>query len=214
MFHVVSCSGRRGTSAWRSTLCGAVDQQTISEAFGEASSLWQGWIYTRCCHGVGVPFPMLQPGSFLSRRGGPVGGLAYGAGCACCSADTRAIARHADVLPEAACQELVRRSGRELEALKHRQHGCGGVSGCASSMVRRSPCPIRPRIKPSIRRPRRRSPGCGLPIARVLVVVFVEGDEVCGQSQSGEARPGTAIGSSMRRISAADCWLGRVARVT
>ena len=146
-----------------------VDRQTISEAFGEASSLWQGWIYT----------PAVTVWVFLSQCFSPdhscrdaVARLAAwrtAQGSKPCSADTGAYCTARDALPEAACQELVRRSGRELEAQAPpawlwRGRRVRVVDGSTITM------PDTPENQAEYPQAKTQAPGCGLPIARVLVV--------------------------------------------
>jgi hypothetical protein len=146
-----------------------IDRQSISEAFGEASSLWQGWIYT----------PAVTVWVFLSQClsadhscRDAVARLAawrIARGAKTCSADTGAYCTARDALPEAACHELVRRSGRELEAQAPSTwlwHGrpVRVVDGTTLTM------PDTPENQAEYPQPNTQKPGCGLPIARVLVV--------------------------------------------
>src|SRR5271154_2492828 len=89
-----------------------VNRQSISEAFGDASSFWQGWIYS----------PAVTVWVFLSQclsadhscRDAVARLAAWRTtqGLAPCSADTGAYCTARDALPEAACRELVCRSSR------------------------------------------------------------------------------------------------------
>jgi hypothetical protein len=146
-----------------------VDRQSISVAFGEASSLWQGWIYT----------PAVTVWVFLSQclstdhscRDAVARLAAWRAaqGAKPCSADTGAYCTARDALPEAACRELVRRSGRELEAQAPpawfwRGRRVRVVDGTTISM------PDTPENQAEYPQAKTQVAGCGLPIARVLVV--------------------------------------------
>lgn len=146
-----------------------VDRQSISEAFGEASSLWQGWIYT----------PAVTVWVFLSQclsadhscRDAVTRLAAWRTvqGLKPCSAETGAYCTARDALPEAACRELVRRSGRELEAQAPRAWLWRGrrvriVDGSTITM------PDTPENQAEYPQAKSQAPGCGLPIARVLVV--------------------------------------------
>jgi Transposase DDE domain len=165
-FRAAVAEARRHGDLYFSVL---VDRQSISEAFGEASSLWQGWIYT----------PAVTVWVFLSQCFSPdhscrdaVARLAAWRtvqGLAPCSADTGAYCTARDALPEAACQELVRRSGRELEAQAPREWLWRGrrvrvVDGTTITM------PDTPENQAEYPQANTQAPGCGLPIARVLVV--------------------------------------------
>jgi hypothetical protein len=93
-----------------------LDQQTILDAFGSASSLWQGWIYT----------PAVTVWVFLSQclspdhscRDAVVRLMAWRVAQkgTPCSAETGAYCTARDALPEPVCRELVRSTGRALEA--------------------------------------------------------------------------------------------------
>lgn len=146
-----------------------VDRQSISEAFGEASSLWQGWIYT----------PAVTVWVFLSQCLSPdhscrdavtrLVAWRTAQGSKPCSTDTGAYCTARDALPEAACRELVRRSGRELEAQAPRAWLWRGrpvrvVDGSTITM------PDTPENQAEYPQAKTQAPGCGLPIARVLVV--------------------------------------------
>jgi len=146
-----------------------VDRQSISEAFGEASSLWQGWIYT----------PAVTVWVFLSQclsadhscRDAVARLAAWRTahGSQPCSAETGAYCTARDALPEAACRELVRRSGRELETQAPREWLWRGrcvrvVDGSTITM------PDTPENQAEYPQAPTQASGCGLPIARVLVV--------------------------------------------
>lgn len=146
-----------------------VDRQTISAAFGEASSLWQGWIYS----------PAVTVWVFLSQCLSPdhscrdaVARLAAWRavqGLSPCSSDTGAYCTARDAVPEAACRELVRHSGRELEAQAPREWFWRGrrvrvVDGTTITM------PDTPENQTEYPQAKTQIPGCGLPISRVLVV--------------------------------------------
>jgi hypothetical protein len=146
-----------------------VNRQSISEAFGEASSFWQGWIYS----------PAVTVWVFLSQclsadhscRDAVARLAAWRTtqGLAPCSADTGAYCTARDSLPEAACRELVCRSSRELESQTPQAWLWRGrrvcvVDGSTITM------PDTPENQAEYPQAKTQAPGCGLPIARVLVV--------------------------------------------
>ena len=144
-------------------------EQLILEAFGSASSLWQGWIYT----------PLTTVWVFLSQCLSPdhscrdaVARLAawrVGQGQKACSSETGAYCTARDALPETACHELVRRTGRELDAqapaewLWHNRR-VRVADGTTMTM------PDTPKNQAEYPQQKNQKPGCGFPIARVLVV--------------------------------------------
>ena len=146
-----------------------LDRQSIREAFGAASSLWQGWIYT----------PAVTMWVFLSQCSNSdhscrdaVAKLAawrVAQGKKSCSPDTGAYCTARDALPESACQQLVRRTGRELEAqaptewLWHARR-VRVVDGSTITM------PDTPENQAEYPQQKLQKRGCGFPIARVLVI--------------------------------------------
>lgn len=147
-----------------------LDEQSILAAFGESSSLWQGWIYT----------PAVTLWVFLGQclsadhscRDAVARLLAWRTtrGLKPCSAETSAYCIARDALPEAACRELVRSVGREVEDQAPSEWLWRGrrvrvVDGSTITM------PDTPENQAEYPQQRSQRPGCGLPIAR-LVVVF------------------------------------------
>lgn len=146
-----------------------VDRQSISEAFGEASSLWQGWIYTPAVTVWVFLSQCLSPDHSCRDAVARLSAWRTAQGLKPCSADTGAYCTARDALPEAVCRELVRRSGRELEAQSPREwlwHGrpVRVVDGTTVTM------PDTPENQAEYPQAKTQAPGCGLPIARVLVV--------------------------------------------
>jgi hypothetical protein len=146
-----------------------LDEQVIIAAFGEASSLWRGWIYT----------PAVTVWVFLSQC------LSADHSCReavarlvawrvqhdqpACSLETGAYCSARDALPEAVCGELVRQTGRSVEAEAPAEWLWHGrrvrlVDGSTVTMpdTRENQAEY-PQAKSQL-------PGCGLPIARILVV--------------------------------------------
>lgn len=146
-----------------------VDRQSISEAFGEASSLWQGWIYTPAVTVWVFLSQCLSPDHSCRDAVARLSAWRTAQGWKPCSADTGAYCTARDALPEAVCSELVRRSGRELEAQVPRAWLWRGrqvrvVDGSTVTM------PDTPENQAEYSQAKTQVAGCGLPIARVLVV--------------------------------------------
>jgi hypothetical protein len=146
-----------------------LDQKTILDAFGSASSLWQGWIYTpavtvwvflsQCLnsdHSYRDAVTRLMAWR-VAQQGTP------------CSAETGAYCTARDALPEPVCRELVRSTGRALEAqapgewLWHARR-VRVVDGSTVTM------PDTPENQAEYPQAKTQKPGCGFPIARILVV--------------------------------------------
>lgn len=93
-----------------------VDQETISAALGEASSLWQGWIYTPAATIWVFLSQCLSADHSCREAVARLAAWRVEQGLPPCSPQTGGYCTARDALPEAACRELVRRTGRELEA--------------------------------------------------------------------------------------------------
>lgn len=146
-----------------------LDQQHILEAFGPARSLWQGWLYT----------PAVTIWVFLSQclsadhscRDAVARLSAWHVtqGRRPCSPDTGAYCAARNSLPETACHELVGGTGREWEAqspaewLWHARR-VRVVDGSTITM------PDTPENQAEYPQAKTQKPGCGLPIARILVI--------------------------------------------
>ncbi len=165
-FRVAIAEARRHGDLYFAAL---VDRQSISEAFGEASSLWQGWIYTPAITVWVFLSQCLSPDHSCRDAVARLSAWRTAQGWKPCSPETGAYSTARDALSEEACRELVRRSGRELEARTPREwlwHGrpVRVVDGTTITM------PDTPENQAEYPQARTQSPGCGLPIARVLVV--------------------------------------------
>ena len=89
-----------------------VDRQSINEAFGEASSLWQGWIYTPAVTVWVFLSQCLSADHSCREAVARLSAWRTAQGLKRCSAETGAYCMERDALSEEACRELVRRSGR------------------------------------------------------------------------------------------------------
>jgi hypothetical protein len=142
----------------------------IHQAFGSARWLWQGWIYT----------PSVTIWVFLTQCLSPdhscrdavaqlIAWLVVG-GRKACSAETNAYCSARDRLPEEACQQLVRDTGRQVDAAAPSSwHWLGHrVLVVDGSTVTMADTAANQAEYPQLAS---QKPGCGFPIAR-LVVVF------------------------------------------
>jgi hypothetical protein len=146
-----------------------LDAQSITEAFGAASSLWQGWIYTPAVTCWTFLSQCLSPDHSCREAVARLAAWRTAQGLKSCSADTGAYCTAREALPEAACRELVRRTGREVE----REAPCEWlwrgrrVRVIDGSTITMPDTPENQAEYPQI--PGQR-PGCGSPIARIVVV--------------------------------------------
>lgn len=146
-----------------------LSREDILKAFGTASSAWQSSIYN----------PALTIWVFLSQCLSPdhscrdaVARLAawlVAQKRKPCSAETGGYCIARDGLPEAACHELVRCSGQELEAQapdKWLWHGRRVLVVDGSTVT----MPDTPENQAEYPQQKKQKPGCGFPIARVLAI--------------------------------------------
>jgi hypothetical protein len=144
-------------------------QDRIEKAFGNARGLWQGWIYT----------PAITVWVFLSQCLSPdhscrdavarliAWRLAFG--LKPCSADTGAYCTARADLPEEALHALVRDTGKQMEDESPATwlwHGrkVRVVDGSTITM------PDTPENQAAYPQQKNQKPGCGFPIARILVI--------------------------------------------
>ena len=146
-----------------------LDEQRILEALGSASSLWQGWIYSPAITTWVFLSQCLSADHSCREAVARLAAWRVAQGRAPCSADTSAYCAARDALPEEACHELVRRTGRELEAQTPAEwlwHGrrVRVVDGSTITM------PDTPQNQAEYPQAKTQKRGCGFPIARVLVI--------------------------------------------
>lgn len=146
-----------------------LDRQGIIEAFGEASSLWQGWIYTPAVTVWVFLSQCLSPDHSCREAVARLAAWRVKQGLAPCSADTGAYCTARDALPEVACRKLLRRTGQSVEAKAPREwlwhdRRVRVVDGSTITM------PDTPENQAEYPQARSQRPGCGLPIARLLVI--------------------------------------------
>jgi hypothetical protein len=146
-----------------------VDQQSILDALGSASSLWQGWIYTPAVTIWVFLSQCLSPDHSCREAVARLAAWRVAQGRKPCSPETSAYCTARDALPENACRDLVRRTGRELETQAPAEwlwHGrrVRVVDGSTITM------PDTAHNQAEYPQPKTQKPGCGFPIARILVV--------------------------------------------
>jgi len=146
-----------------------LSQDRIEKAFGKARWLWQGWIYT----------PAVTLWVFLSQclspdhscRDAVARLIAWRVACGLkpCSADTGAYCTARNDLPEDVLHELVRDTGKQVEEesppdwlwLERKVRVVDG------STVTMADTPENQAVYPQLQA---QAPGCGFPIARILVI--------------------------------------------
>jgi hypothetical protein len=148
---------------------GLLSEDRILDAFGNARSLWQGWVYT----------PAVTIWVFLAQclsadhscREAVAGLIAWrlARGQKACSAATGAYCTARDDVPEEACVQLLRQTGRQTDEEAPSQwrwlgHRVLDVDGSTFTM------PDTPENQAAYPQVPGQRPGCGFPIARIVVV--------------------------------------------
>lgn len=146
-----------------------LDEKTITESFGRAMELWHGWIYSPSVTIWVFLSQCLSPDHSCRDAVARLMAWMVTQGRKPCSPETGAYCTARDSLPEAACEELVRVTGRDLEAqapVNWLWHG-RRVRVVDGSSVTMSDTKENQAEYPQ---QSGQEPGCGFPIARILVV--------------------------------------------
>jgi hypothetical protein len=146
-----------------------LDQESILEAFGSASSVWQGWLYTPAVTVWVFLSQCLSPDHSCRDAVARLAAWLAAQGRRACSAETGAYCTAREQLPEDGCHRLVCRTGREVEDKAPQEWLWKGrrvrvVDGAAVTM------PDTPENQAEYPQPKSQRPGCGFPIARMVVI--------------------------------------------
>lgn len=146
-----------------------LDKKVIDSAFGDARSEWQGWIYTPAVTVWVFLSQCLSPDHSCRDAVARLMAWMVAQGRKPCSPETNAYCSARDAIPETVASELVRQTGRELETnapAEWRWHGRNVrvVDGTTVTM------PDTPENQAEYPQLSSQMPGCGFPIARILVV--------------------------------------------
>jgi hypothetical protein len=146
-----------------------LDRESILEAFGSASSIWKGWLYTPAVTVWVFLSQCLSPDHSCRDAVARLAAWLAAQGRRPCSAETGAYCTARDQLPEAACHKLVCRTGRKIEDEAPKEWFWKGrrvrvADGAAITM------PDTPENQAEYPQPKSQRPGCGFPIARIVVI--------------------------------------------
>jgi putative transposase len=141
----------------------------IRRAFGKAMGLWQGWIYTPAITTWVFLAQCLSPDHSCRDAVAQLIAWLLSGGQRPCSADTGAYCTARDRLPEEACSQLARDTGREVDEEAPQDwlwlgHRVLDVDGSTSTMADTAANQAEYPQEPGQKR------GCGFPIARIVVV--------------------------------------------
>jgi hypothetical protein len=144
-------------------------QDHILKAFGAARAAWQGWVYTPAVTVWVFLSQCLSPDHSCRDAVARLIGWRLTRGLPPCSADTGAYCTARGDLPEEALHSLVRETGKQVEDASPETwlwHGrtVRVVDGSTITM------PDTAENQAVYPQPKTQKPGCGFPIARILVV--------------------------------------------
>jgi DDE family transposase len=148
---------------------GLLSEDHIQRAFGRARWFWQGWIYTPAVTIWVFLAQCLSPDHSCRDAVAQLIAWLLARSRQACSADTGAYCTARDRIPEEACVQLARNTGRQVDEdaprswrwLGHRVLTVDGSTiTMADTAANQTEYPQQPGQKP----------GCGFPIARIVVV--------------------------------------------
>lgn len=146
-----------------------VSQDRIEKAFGKARWFWQGWIYTPAVTVWVFLSQCLSPDHSCRDAVARLIAWRLTRGSKPCSAETSAYCTARNNLPEEAVHELVRDTGKQIEDESPetwRWHGRKVRVADGSTLT----MPDTPANQAAYPQQKSQKPGCGFPIARILVV--------------------------------------------
>lgn len=165
-FHAAVAEARKHGNLYFAAL---LSQDRIEKAFGTARWLWQGWIYTPTVTVWVFLSQCLSPDHSCRDAVARLMAWRLAQGLSPCSADTGAYCTARSDLPEEALHALVRETDKQIEDespqtwLWHGRRVCV-VDGSTITM------PDTPKNQAAYPQQKSQKPGCGFPIARILVV--------------------------------------------
>jgi hypothetical protein len=165
-FRVEVAKARRHGDLYFASL---LSEDRILQAFGKARWFWQGWIYTPAVTFWVFLAQCLSPDHSCREAVARLLAWRVGRGLKPCSADTGAYCTARESLPEEACSQLMRDTGREVDQeAPAAWRWCGRrVLTVDGSTLTMPDTPANQQEYPQV--PGQKS-GCGFPLARIVVV--------------------------------------------
>lgn len=165
-FHAAAATARRHGDLYFATL---LDRECILEAFDSASSVWHGWLYTPAVTVWVFLSQCLSPDHSCRDAVARLAAWLATQGQQSCSSETGGYCTAREQLPEAVCQRLVCRTGKEVEDAAPPEWSWKGrrvrvADGSTLTM------PDTPENQAEYPQSKSQRPGCGFPIARIVVV--------------------------------------------
>ena len=146
-----------------------LSQDRIEKAFGTARWLWQGWVYTPAVTVWVFLSQCLSPDHSCRDAVARLIAWRVARGLKPCSAEPALIARHETICRKKPFTDWCATPASRSRTSRRRV-GFGMGEESAPWTAPPSPCPTRRRIRRPIRSMKTQKPGCGFPIARILVV--------------------------------------------
>jgi hypothetical protein len=148
---------------------GLLSEDRILQAFGNARWKWQGWIYTPATTVWTFLSQCLSPDHSCRDAVARLMAWRLARGLRPCSADTGAYCTARGQLPEEACAQMMRDTGRALDEAAPAEwrwlgHRVLDVDGSTITM------PDTAANQAEYPQQSSQAPGCGLPIARIVVI--------------------------------------------
>ena len=165
-FHAMVAEARRHGDLYFAAL---LPQDRILKAFGAARAVWQGWVYTPAITVWVFLSQCLSPDHSCRDAVARLIAWRLTQGLSPCSADTGAYCTARSDLPEEALHALVQDVGKQVEDESPERwlwHGrkVRVVDGSTITM------PDTPENQTAYPQQKSQKPGCGFPIARILVI--------------------------------------------
>ena len=166
--HAVAAARREGGLFF----AGLLSEDRILQAFGEARWKWQGWIYTPATTVWTFLSQCLSPDHSCRDAVARLMAWRLARGMPSCSAETGAYCTARDKVPEDACSQLMRETGRQVDEAAPRDWLWLGrrvlnVDGSTITM------PDTEANQAEYPQQSSQAPGCGLPIARIVVIFYL-----------------------------------------
>jgi putative transposase len=188
-FHAAVADARRHGNLYFAAL---LPEDRIQKALGPARGLWQGWIYTPAVTVWVFLSQCLSPDHSCRDAVARLAAWRVARGLKPCSAKTGAYCTARNDLPEEALHELMRDTGKQVEEESPTDWLWLGrkVRAVDGSTITMADTPANQAAYPQVKN---QKPGCGFPMARILVIFSLSVGTVleaaiskCKGKQTGE----------------------------
>lgn len=174
-----------------------LSEDRIDQSLGSARALWHGWIYTPAVTVWVFLAQCLSRDHSCADAVAQLIGWRIAQGLKPCSADTGAYCTARDGLPEEACQQLVRETGKTPETPPEwlwLGRNVVVVDGSTLTMA------DTPKNQAEYPQSSSQAPGCGFPIARIVVLFSLAVGTVLEAAMGRYQGPQTGENSMLRTL--------------